>query len=187
MKNANGKPQRSCWRIRLRRRLRSRKHMTRLLMPLLLLLCLTTHPLTICAQQPQGSESSANEVQRLKTGLANALARVEQLTAERDAARELLKAQADELAAAKNVIAVSASERAAADRALALADKALAAQQHAIEVQEKALNNTLALIDRYETRITKLEDKVDRANKRTLWGTVGGAIAGAALVILKPF
>jgi hypothetical protein len=34
------------------------------------------------------------------------------------------------------------------------------------------------LVDRYEKRTSSLEDKLDRANKRTIWGTLGGLALG---------
>jgi hypothetical protein len=73
----------------------------------------------------------------------------------------------------------AAREREAMDRTIKLGDKAIAAQQTVIETYEKKLIPAYdALIEKQTKRIDKLEDRVDRANKRTLWGTLGGLLLG---------
>lgn len=82
---------------------------------------------------------------------------------------------------AQEVQAVSEKERQSMERTIAVADKAFAVYDRAIGVYEKTIETQTKVNEVQAKRIDKLEDKLDRANKRTVWGVIFGGIAGAIL------
>lgn len=98
-----------------------------------------------------------------------------------EAAEGLAQAKATEAAAATRLAdgervlrekteALLAKSEALTDKATAVADK--------FEKANVALTDSVAVRDK---RITELEVKLKAAHKRTVWGTIGGAVGGFIL------
>jgi len=121
------------------------------------------------------------EVQKLQRLLGQALDRITDLQKQLDSVPPLIEAMKQERLAAANERDAAKAEREAMARTIALADKAIAAQQTVIDTYEQKLVPAYdKLIVKQSARIDKLEDRVDKANRRTLWGTLGGVLVGIA-------
>lgn len=125
--------------------------------------------------------AAQDEVTRLRKALADALALLDKKESDAKAAQALIEKLEAELKAANETLAASKSETQAANKVIAAADQALTAQSKALEMTERANERLLMLADRYEARVATLEKRVDSANKRGFWGTVGGIIGGVLI------
>lgn len=201
------KRQRKSWLTIDWRPTRPERNMTRRSLSLLLLLITLSQP-TIFALAQRNTASSArlseeerwilrqlnsknptelrdaaaqDEVTRLRKALADALALLDKKESDAKAAQALIEKLEAELKAANETLAASKSETQAANKVIAAADQALTAQSKALEMTERANERLLMLADRYEARVATLEKRVDSANKRGFWGTVGGIIGGVLI------
>lgn len=109
------------------------------------------------------------------------LAKNEDLQKKLDASVATIDELEKALKKAQEVQAVSEKERQSMERTIAAAEKAFAVYDKAITVYEKTIENQSKTNEVQAKRIDKLEDKLDRANKRNVVLTVLAFISGAIL------
>ncbi|MEK6281858.1 MAG: hypothetical protein AABN95_16010 [Acidobacteriota bacterium] len=132
---------------------------------------------------PRPASEAEAEVKQLKSLLGTTLDRLTDATKQLETVPPLVEAIKQERIAAENERKAAAAERESAQRERVAASKAIAAEAHVNEVYEKKLVPAYdKLVEKQTARIDKLEEKLDKANKRTLWGIFGAFISG---IILK--
>lgn len=132
-------------------------------------------------QRPSGSPSpvSREEFEKQKELLGKTLDRLADALKVLDTVAPLVDAIKQERLAMDREREAAKQEREAYQRTIALGDKAVAAEAKVNETYEKKLVPAYdKLVDKQAARIEKLEDKVDKANKRTVWGILGGFLGG---------
>lgn len=142
-------------------------------------------PNSVLGQQPSASPVINQTRPRRVTEIdyraewIKALDKAEDLDRKLKAAQEAIERLEDERDTAQKLQVVSKAERESLERTIAAADRAFAVYDKAIAVYEKTIENQSKINEVQAKRIDKLEDKLDRANKRTIWGVIFGGILGA--------
>lgn len=141
----------------------------------------------LCVSGQQGSESSANDLAKLRSALSQALDRIESLESRLTAAAQAIDALKEERDAAQKTLEAAKLERESLERQVAITERAIAALQNAITIYERTIELQSRLNEKHLVRIDNLEVKLDRANSRVLKSGVIGFIAGVLTNVIKIF
>lgn len=168
-----------------------------LLMLGLLLLALSLPTKCVNAQQPSASPSpvSREEFEKQKELLGKTLDKLTDVSNQLATVGPLVEAIKQERIAVESERKAAQREREANEKALNAADRAIAAEQK-VSAAEAKVNETYEkklvpaydkLLDKQSARIEKLEDKLDKANARTVKVGLGALVLGLISRFASPF
>lgn len=109
------------------------------------------------------------------------MARIEQLQREKAAAETALAADKEAIEAGQAALATAGKERATLEMSIRLLEKAVTNALRTIETLEKALQAAEARVRELESQLSRAQQRLDAANKRSVWLFIGGMVLGVFL------